>query len=179
MKWWVKATAYVKSMVTDMNLRFAIGFGCFLLGSSLLLLNHSKQKNIESKNPETSEQPLGVDTMIPLNHVLVPIDVENANALEGILGEFGVVDIYVSQHESGKKRKKIIEAVKLIRAPLNPNQFAVLIHESQMQGFIASSTGPLFVVVQKPTAKVRGVVEQKEKKYSPNVEYFSLQRNGR
>jgi hypothetical protein len=66
-----------------------------------------------------------VDTMIPTDHTLFPVEIENQDALEAMTDSFAVVDVFV-RLTSGQV-KKVISSVKLISAPLNPSEFALLI----------------------------------------------------
>ena len=94
-----------------------------------------------------------VDTVIPPGYVLVPIEIQNEAALNGILGDFGVVDLLPSNRTSGKKSSEpVVRRVKIIRAPLNPRQFAVLVPEA-MSSRLAGFDSPFLVIVQNPQSK--------------------------
>ena len=71
-----------------------------------------------------------IDTYIPNGFVLLPIDLNNADALEGILQEKGMVDLYTSRG-SHISVETVAKSVKIIRSPKNPNLFAILIPEKQ------------------------------------------------
>lgn len=88
-------------------------------------------------------------TYIPDGFVLVPIEVANFESLDSILGKFGVVDLFVGSDDPRVKPHKVAERVKILRAPLNPNHFAVLVPDSESQKIVAYS-GALTVVVQNP-----------------------------
>src|SRR4051794_25525844 len=71
-----------------------------------------------------AEPAAEADTYIPSGHVLVPIQIENSESLNAVMGPFAIVDLY---SDSSGHNTLVAEKVKLIRAPLNPQQFAVLV----------------------------------------------------
>jgi hypothetical protein len=80
--------------------------------------------------PSTSvarETAAQVDTRIPKGFVLVPIEVRNYEALDSILGPFGIVDLYQGEARDGSDQRLIARDVRILRAPKNPSHFAVLI----------------------------------------------------
>ncbi len=95
---------------------------------------------------QKSESP---DTYIPAGYVLVPIEVVNKEALQSLLGNFGVVDLYVPALEPGKLGRKAASRVKILRAPLNPEEFAVLVREGEAFQLVHNDNG-FFVVIQNP-----------------------------
>lgn len=99
-----------------------------------------------SSPTESSAVAAGLDTYIPKGFVLVPIDVQNYEALDSILGKFGIVDLFRGQDEGGQL---IARNVRLLRAPQNPSRFAVLVAEAQAPR-IMNGPGEIFVVVKPP-----------------------------
>lgn len=93
-----------------------------------------------------------VDTYIPEGMTLIPIEIQNIEALKNILGEFGVVDLYLPSFEENRAPKKIASGVKIMRAPLNPDVFAVLVLEENASQ-IAQHPGSFFVTVLNPNNK--------------------------
>jgi hypothetical protein len=91
------------------------------------------------------------DTFIPAGFVLVPIEVANYEALDSILGKFGVVDLFIPTSESGQRPQKIAERLKILRAPLNPSRFAVLVPEAESSQIVTHS-GPFAVSIQNPNS---------------------------
>jgi hypothetical protein len=100
-------------------------------------------------SPLRAESFEAADTYIPSGFVLVPIEVANYEALDSILGKFGVVDLFVTSSEPGKRPLKVAEKIKILRAPLNPSRFAVLAPESESPRLV-SHPGPFLVIVQNP-----------------------------
>jgi hypothetical protein len=95
------------------------------------------------------ESPEAAATYIPAGFVLVPIEVENYEALDSILGKFGVVDLYKPSERPGRPPRKVASHVKILRAPLNPSHFAVLAPEDESQSLVAYN-GAFTVAVQNP-----------------------------
>jgi hypothetical protein len=108
-------------------------------------LSHT-EKTFDARDRESPESAA---TYIPAGFVLIPIEVENYEALDSILGKFGVVDLYKPAEKPGARPRKIASHVKILRAPLNPSHFAVLAPETQSQSLVAYS-GAFTVVVQNP-----------------------------
>jgi hypothetical protein len=88
------------------------------------------------------------DTFVPKGLVLVPIEVENYQSLESILGPHGVVDLYTMPVQPGEKARKVASGIKILRAPLNPSQFAVLANSQDAPELVHA--GHYFVVVKNP-----------------------------
>jgi len=108
-------------------------------------------------------------TYIPAGFVLVPIEVANYESLDSILGKFGVVDLYIPPQEPNKRARKIAEHIRILRAPLNPSQFAVLAREEDSPR-IVSHDGPFLVVVKNPNRSGTGIVigENRKSKVRPS-----------
>lgn len=117
--------------------------------SSLLLLITI----MVSQGPPKSEgrEIASIDTHIPVGFVLLPIEVQNAESLDSILGMKGIVDLFQVDPMKGEKAQKIARNVRLLRAPRNPNHFAILIPESQALPTLRGG-GPFWVVVKPPHA---------------------------
>lgn len=110
-----------------------------------------------------------VDTFIPAGLVLVPIEISNAESLASLVGEMGgVVDLYLASNDQRKGGLKVAAKVKLVRAPLNPQQYAVLIREEEGPRLM-SYTGPFIAVIQNPDAK--GTKLSQTAKKSIRIEY--------
>ena len=89
-----------------------------------------------------------MDTHIPVGFVLVPIEVINKESLYAILGSHGVVDLFLTG-KKGQKVYKIAHHVKMLRAPLDPSRFAVLVPEQEVTKILKHQQ-PFFAVVQNP-----------------------------
>lgn len=116
----------------------------FITGSALLKEQSVKKNEVQSP----------FDSLIPAGFVYVPIEVQNADSLDSVFGQNGIVDLYVPTKTDGGKMQKIASRIPLIRAPLNPNKYAALVPETEVNRLVQQS-GNYFVVVQNP--KQRGM----------------------
>ena len=122
---------------------------------SILVIGVASTQNSSSQASSLGAgTPAGVDTFIPKGYVLVPIDVQNYEALDSILGKFGVVDLFRNRADGGQL---IAKNVRLLRAPQNPSRFAVLIAESQASE-ILKYQGLVFVTLKPPNQRGTEIV---------------------
>ena len=106
-------------------------------------------------SPKKSDTPrsekIYADTLIPAGFVLIPIELANADSVSALMDQYGVVDLY-SGSINMVGAKKLASKVKILRAPLNPNQYAVLVPEN-LSNHIMSLSGPFWAVVQNRDTK--------------------------
>lgn len=127
-----------------------------ILGMGLLLLAAmawAQRLPSSKENPASSEFD-SFDTVIPKGFVLIPIDVQNSESLDRILGNFGQVNLYASSsngdfQNSQKPGQLIARNIKILRAPLDPREYAVLAPEEDV-GHILSFPQPFVIAVQNP-----------------------------
>lgn len=107
----------------------------------------------EKETPMTFlPEPASADTFIPAGHVLVPLEISNAESLASLVGDLGgVVDLYLAATETQKGGIKVGSKLKILRAPLNPQQYAVLVKDGESSRLM-SFAGPFIAVVQNPEA---------------------------
>ena len=86
------------------------------------------------------------DTFIPRGYVLVPISIDPSSQISGLIDQFAIVDLYAPDKDL-HANVLIASGVKLIRAPLNPQQFAVLVTEV-VSHEIMKITSPFWVTLQ-------------------------------
>lgn len=137
----------------DKNKTLIVGFiflGLLSLGNSFF-----ETKSAE-KDPLFPEAP-SVDTKIPRGLTLIPIELTNAESISSLIGDMGgVVDLYHTPTESKKGGFRVGTKLKLARAPLNPQQYAVLIPEKDALRFMSFS-GPFMAVIHNPAAHGREI----------------------
>lgn len=102
--------------------------------------------NLYHVQKETHQNLLTPDTLIPKGHVLVPIELENIEAITGLIENYGVIDIFLGKKLS-QKSQKILSKVKIIRAPYNPNKFAILLNDETAKNFMKFD-GPFIGTIQ-------------------------------
>jgi hypothetical protein len=96
--------------------------------------------------PVAENRP-AMDTLIPRGFVLVPIEVQNYEALDSILGRFGVVDLFQGGVEPAVAQRLVARNVRILRAPQNPSHFAILIREEEVPRILQQ--GGQFTVIVK------------------------------
>lgn len=106
-------------------------------GALLLLVLISWQNS--SEKTQTPEAPVAVDTEIPEGFELVGIELENHEALDSIVGTFAVVNLYQSSILGEKRGQLIGKNLRLLRAPLNPQKFAILVPTADAANFMKVS----------------------------------------
>lgn len=100
-----------------------------------------------------------LETLIPQGFQLIPIEVANLESLDSVFGQYGYVDLYAAGVRSTSPAKRIVQAVKLLRAPLNPRQFAVLVRSELAADIVRH--GPSYFVVVQNLAKPETLVDMR------------------
>lgn len=144
---------YCKNIASPRNLKFGLFVATSIL-SVFLLWNRGETRAQSSGKALAFE---GVDSYIPRGYVLVPIEVQNREALESVFGEKGIVDLFTT---NGARGRKLAKHVRMIRAPLNPTQFAVLVPEDQSADLVRYN-GAFFVMLQNPNRKGTEVLSER------------------
>ena len=111
----------------------------------LILYFTLNQKNTKPHAPEV----VYADTLIPKGYVLVPIELANLNAVAALINQYGVIDLYGGDHQENSVQ--IASRIKILRAPLNPNQYAVLVTED-LSKQIMRFKGPFWASIQNRSA---------------------------
>ena len=161
---------------------YILGFLVIIL---VCILGTSFTKSSKPSAHEEAETFDSPDTVIPKGFVLVPVELQNAESLSAMVDQFAVVDLYVpgteSQSFEGASRRgrggdlkagrRIGYHLKLLRAPLNPKTFAVLVPESQAPA-IVSTSGALFAVIQNPKLAGQGQIDKPVFHAQSRVQYY-------
>lgn len=126
----------------------------------LLILSTGK-----SESKPAAEVDIESDALIPEGSVLVPLDLQNRDALNDLVGAFATVDLFTVSEDGQKKGTKVAKRVKLIRSPQNPTQFSALVPEDQAS-LLFANPGPLFAVIQSRQTKKSSSVIGKSKSTS-------------
>ena len=134
----------------------------FILFSLILAWSFEQPKS--SSKPQ--ENPPSLDVFIPKGFVLIPIEVQNHESLDQVLGQYGVVDLYTAPLMPGAFAKIVVKAIKIVRSRVNSNYFAVLAPENQ-SAILMNTRGPYKVVIQNPknygTNFVKSPIKRKRK----------------
>lgn len=127
---------YKQQIVKYKNLIIAF---TFLVLATLLNL-------MTDKKVDTKPAPMDAATYIPKGYVLVPIEFTNFETLNALVKDFAIIDLYTTPNTEGRNTK-IAERIKVIRAPYNPNLFAVLV-KSDLSEVIMRHAGPFWGTLQ-------------------------------
>ena len=113
------------------------------------ILSSRNRETANGADSKEKNKPLYADTLIPKGQVLIPIELANVDAVAGLIDQFGIVDLY-----TGNDGHSVLIAsrIKILRAPLNQNQYAVMVAES-FSPEMMKNKGPFFAVVQNRFAK--------------------------
>lgn len=112
-----------------------------------------------------TEDEATADTYIPEGYVLVPIELQNVDSLSSLIGSYAVVDLF-----RGPNSQKVGKRLKLLRAPLNPQQFAVLVPEDEVSKLL-ETPGPFWAAIQNPEQTKSAEITSRKKRKS-RIEYF-------
>ncbi|MGE3974479.1 MAG: hypothetical protein AB7F59_08140 [Bdellovibrionales bacterium] len=135
--------------------------GLMILLGILAVFSLLREWRGREASPTTTKSPSATaDTYIPNGFVLVPIEIQNIEGLDSILGQFGVVDLFLPSVDGQGRGKLIARRLKILRAPLNPSHFAILAPENQAPEIVKYS-GPFFVVIQNPNESGTRFVKEK------------------
>ncbi len=123
-------------------------FSILIYSSSLIFEKHSSIKNINS-----DDSPEFFDTYIPHGFAIVPIEISNHTSLDSLISSRGVVDLYATDFtKTHQPSRKIASHLKIVRAPLNRHQFAIIVPDNDVS-LILSHKGPYFVTIHNSNGK--------------------------
>lgn len=135
--------------------------GALLLSGFVIVIFHKKTPT-KNSGPKPH---LEITTLIPKNHVLVPIQLKNFESVDSILGNYGHVDLIT------KNSKLIAKNIKLLRAPKNPSLFAVLVPQEEASKIISANENGLFATIKNDASS--GTEFVKEKTKSSRITYIA------
>lgn len=115
------------------------------------------------QNSSYKSKLLQYDTFIPKDHSLLPIEIANSQSLDSLLGSHAIVDLFVRTKGSGSGLKRVANKIKILRAPKNPNVYAVLCHRSETEK-IYKYPGPFYVSLLNPKSTGTNFVNKKRVK---------------
>jgi hypothetical protein len=116
------------------------------------------------QSPSSRSERAQVDTFIPKGFVLVPIEVQNYEALDSILGKFGVVDLFQSLNGENTEQRLVARNVRILRAPQNPSHFAILVLEGEVHRVLKYG-GTFNVIVKRPDNAGTEIVKGQERSH--------------
>lgn len=119
-----------KKKVLELQKRPAVAYLGLILVA--LLTTALFQAFKSAKAPTQLEQEsFEASTFIPEGHVLIPIEIENIEALNAMIKNYAWVDLYTPTDSlsPSKKPLKIVKKIRILRAPLDPNHFGIIVPE--------------------------------------------------
>lgn len=131
----------LKELIANEKVRFTTVF--VLLGVISFLFSQKADLPVET----TPQKQVEIDELIPEGYFLLPLELTNREALVSMIGDTSIVDLFTIHPQTLNPQKKIASRVKLIKSPKNPDQFALLLEESNTMDILKHS-GPYFATIQ-------------------------------
>lgn len=142
----------------------------FLTLSVLLFIKNCLSPELAHEKP-ISEQ-IQVSTLIPLGFVLIPIQIQNFDSASPLIGAAGVVDLWSFDPTTQRKTKKVASRMKILRAPLNPQMYAVLVPEKDSHRIL--EFGDTFLVTVQSDRSDSPEILQNKKTSQTHIETFEM-----
>lgn len=113
----------------------------------------------------SKEQPksFSLDSLVPKDFVLLPIEISNGQDIMGIIGKYGVVDLYAYSKQSGVPDKQAASAVKILPPETEEGRFVALVPEKEVS-YLFKYSDPFYAVIQNPNKIGSKIYKKKEKK---------------
>lgn len=159
-----KFTAYCSSLIDPEKPKWIVIILLGLLASHFYGLLSDQKTELKGKMVELSDA--ATDTFIPQGYVLVPLEISNATTISQLIGEYTYVDIHATNSEN-RKAKLLAKNLRMIKAPNNPELFAVLINE-KANNLIHKLSEPVFITIKNSSKKQKEVILDD---YSRNINW--------
>lgn len=128
-----------------------LGFSA--LGCLIFYLGQPTKNVIDQAEPTAS-----IDTMIPAQYVLVPLQLDNAEFLKDLINQTAVVDLFAKYNE---KTQLLAQNVRIIKNPNPPLGFSALVHETRSALFFTKAQS-IFAVIKNQNQTPTVVPENKK-----------------
>lgn len=130
------------------------GWKGILLGACLVLLCaglilDNKNKPSSPSHQSVPSPQVHIDQLAPPGHSLFPIQPLNYEALSGVLGVMGKVDIY-----DAESSRLIVDGLKLVRSQDSPDTLLALVPDAKMSQMI--QVAPKIIAVLKNPKETTG-----------------------
>ncbi len=99
-----------------------------------------------TKDARTPVKKVTLDTLIPENYVIYPIELTNAQAISHLIDQYGVVDIYTTDINT-QRVVKVLSKVKIVRPSGDSTTYSVLI-SNKLESQLTAFAGPYWAAVQ-------------------------------
>ncbi len=101
----------------------------------------------ESQAAANTDEMTAIDQLLGDGQIAAPIDLSNAEAIDGLMNQTAFVNLYTLHPQTLKANTKIATRIRLARSPKDPSKFFVIINESQLQKLLIKE-GPYYAVLQ-------------------------------
>lgn len=142
------------------------------VGLLIIFFISQTQNKAEMKPADSGAvESVPADTLIPLGFTLVPIQLSNAEAISAMMGEFAIVDLFSTPELPTQKGQLIAKDIKLLRAPQQQNQFAVLISEQDTEKLFQKHGG-YFAVLRNNRSRGVGKIQTAASPNKKTITYY-------
>ncbi len=146
-----------KIIWADRRLTKILWIGFISLGLILFLYDRFKPETATETKSENIE---ALDTLIPLHHTLIPLEIKNLAQISSLMGNHTIADLYSAP--VGKKPTLIARRIRLVKAPNDPQTVAALVHESEAASILAYP-GPFIASLKPPQEQSYEIVREKSR----------------
>jgi hypothetical protein len=150
----------------DPKLRITFLIGFILIAallSSFISSPSSSEKNLPSNDDLT--------TYIPKGYRLVPINVENYKNLDQILGNYGIVDIYLRKYKGDKVESlQIASAVRAVRGTETSEAIGLILPKEEVKR-ILNFSGPFYLSLSNEKQEGTLFVKSEPSKLTKRVKF--------
>ena len=106
---------------------------------------------------------VSLDHLVPKGFVLVPIEISNGKDITGIIGQYGVVDLYSYSNKTGLPDKQAASALKILPPKTEEGHFLALVPEKQASDLFQYSD-LFYAVIQNPGKKSSKIYKKRKSK---------------
>lgn len=153
-----KKDPFVQESLLIGLLRKYSSHGLILLGLVIFSLLSEILPLAFKEEPKTPS----LDSLVPKDFVLIPIELSNGTDIINIIGSYGVVDLYAYSNQTHVPEKQVAKAIKIIPPDKEEGHFAALIPEQEAR-HLFKYPKPFYAVIQNPNKRGSKVYKKKEK----------------
>lgn len=146
--------------------------GVLLVGLLWTLFAHFRTPSVAQAATDIADEIVEIDDMLPEGFVLFPLEFANQAALDPLIGDYAVVNVYRTGSDGEGRGRLVAKNVKVMRAPQNPQMLAALIPENQVAGLMGEHSGFYGVLQRRSTARDFQRAETARRKPSLVIENF-------
>lgn len=152
-------TQKIKNL-TDPYKHLLFIFSLFVFIYFLSFCERTKDSSVQSKK-------VTLDTLIPENYVIYPIELTNAQAISHLIDQYGVVDIYTTDINT-QRVVKVLSKVKIVRPSSESATYSVLI-PYQLETKLTAYAGPYWAAVQNKQTQENNTTSTQYKKPTKTI----------